>query len=146
MRKDAAPAMFSAGSSRRKKAVPAKFKENMRKHRNIILIAVAAVVIIALLLILFTGGNDDPLLGKWSREESNGTTTLEFLPDGTLNIYAQLKNVKSISMLSATYAVDEDKITITINEIKQTGKFKINENKLTITQTGTKETQVYVRQ
>ncbi|MFZ5975155.1 MAG: DUF5640 domain-containing protein [Bacillota bacterium] len=106
----------------------------------------AALLVLALVLIIFTGGKSNPLLGKWVREESNGTTTLEFLPDGTLNIYAQLKNVKSISMLSATYTADGNNITITLNNKKQTGTFEINDNKLTIIQTGTKKTQVYVRQ
>ena len=91
-------------------------------------------------LFLSACGSSSPIVGKW-RDEATGRTTMEFLDDGTLKMYVadQLKT-------TATYTVDDDKITLTISGIEQTGTYKIEGNKLTLTQSSPKQTTVYVKQ
>lgn len=108
--------------------------------KKIITILVFILCLSLLLAACGSSGSSTSLAGKW-KDEATGRIIMEFLDDGTLKMYVadQLKT-------TATYKVDGEKITLTINGIEKTGTYKVEGNKLTLTESSPKQTTVYVKQ
>jgi uncharacterized protein (TIGR03066 family) len=98
------------------------------------------LLVLCLPLLIVACSSSTTLTGKWT-DESSKNKTIEFLDNGTMNIYVSNK----IST-TGTYKVEGDKITVNANGTESAAKFKIDGNKLTVTEIGSNVTKVYIKQ
>jgi Zn/Cd-binding protein ZinT len=97
-------------------------------------------LILCVSLVLAACGSTASLTGKW-KDEATGRTIMEFQDNGTLKMY-RMDQLKT----TATYKVDGDKITLTVNGTEKKGTYKIEGNKLTLTESSPNQTKVYIKQ
>jgi len=102
-----------------------------------------ATIILLVFLSLVLAACSPSLVGKWVPEDEP-KNAIEFLQDGTVNVY------RSDEIFgTGAYEIDGDKITMNITGQSTTSTFKIEGNKLTLTGTntdGSTYTTVFIRQ